>query len=151
MRLCLRTCASAALLLLSGAAQAQDGAASLIARFAAGFATLDPTVMAALFRPDATFFGSTEPDLLRGPEGVRGYFERSWPPGSTRRVECEVLDTREVSADAAMLDALCRVESGAPDGTRRSGGLRVSALALRDGVGWCFAALHASAPPAPRR
>ncbi len=136
-------------LLLSGTARAQDGPASLIERFAAGFATSDPQVMAAMFRPDATLFGSAEPDLLRGPEGARGYFTRAWPPGWQRQLSCDVLNAREVSA-AATLEAWCRFEGVTPDGAPRSLGLRVSALAMRDEAGWRFASLHVSAPP-PRR
>src|SRR4051794_2621398 len=134
-------------LLLSGAAYAQDGSASLIGRFTAGFAAMDPAVMASLFRPDATFFGSTQPDLMRGPEGVKGYFTRAWASGGRRQLTCDVLNTRELSATAAMLDAQCRVEGVLSDGTPRSGVLRVSALALRDEGGWRFASLHVSDPP----
>ena len=137
-------------LLSSGAAHAQDGPASLIDRFTAGFAAMDPAVMASLFRPDATFFGSTQPDLMRGPEGVRDYFARGWASGGRRQLTCETLNAREVSATAAMLDARCRVEGVLGDGTPRSGVLRVSALALRDEAGWRFASLHVSDPP-PRR
>ena len=144
-------CAGALVALLcSGAAYAQNGPASLIDRFAAGFSAMDPAAIAALFRPDGTFFGTTQPDLMRGPEGVRGYFTSGFASGGWRKLTCDVLDAREVSATAATVNALCRVEGARGDGTPRSGVMRVSALALRDEGGWRFASLHVSDPP-PRR
>jgi ketosteroid isomerase-like protein len=137
-------------LLSSGVAHAQDGPASLLDRFAAGFSAMDPAAIAALFRPDGTFFGSTQPDLMRGPEGVQGYFTRGFASGGWRKMTCEALNAREVSASAATVDALCRVEGARSDGTPRKTELRVSALALRDEAGWRFASLHVSDPP-PRR
>ena len=144
-------CAGALVVLLcSPTAYAQDGPASLIARFAAGFSAMDPAAIAALFRPDGTFFGSTQPDLMRGPEGVRGYFTSGFASGGWRKLTCDVLDVREVSATAATVNALCRVEGVRSDGTPRSGALRVSALVQRDDAGWRFASFHGSDPP-PRR
>ena len=63
---------------------------------------------------------------------------------------CDVLNTRDLSADAAMLDARCRVEGVLGDGTPRNAVLRASGLALRDEAGWRFANLHVSDQPTRR-
>ena len=144
-------CAGALVALLSsGAAYAEDGPASLIDRFAAGFSAMDPAAIASLFRPDGTFFGSTQPDLMRGPEGVQVYFTSGFASGGWRKLTCDVLNAREVSATVATVDALCRVEGARADGTPRNAVLRASAFALRDESGWRCASLHISDPP-PRR
>lgn len=118
--------------------------------FLAGFNATDPAALARLFRIDATFFGSSEPDLLHGPAGAHGYFARAWPPGSRRAIECLASSVRALSPDAAMLAATCRTRATRPDGTQSTGTLRLMGLVLRDADGWRFADLHASAAPPPK-
>lgn len=62
---------------------------AVLDRFAVGFSTLDANPMAVLFRPDATFFGSTVPKLLRGPDGARSYFEGVWANAPEGTVTCD--------------------------------------------------------------
>ncbi len=57
------------------AAAGPESPQAALDRFAANFSTLDVGAMVALFRPDAAFFGSTVPGLLRGQDGARTYFE----------------------------------------------------------------------------
>lgn len=129
---------------------AQDGPGQVLEAFLAGFNATDPVALARLFRADATFFGSTEPALLHGPEGAQGYFTRAWPPGSRRAIACLDSAVRVVAPDAAMMRATCRVEAKRPDGSVGQSTLRLMGLVLRDAQGWRFADLHASAAPPPR-
>ena len=141
----------ALILLLTSPAMAQDGPQSALAGFIAAYRATDAASMAALFRADATFFGSSEPELLRGPEGVRGYFARAWPPGTRRGIECDLLSTRLVTPDAAVVSADCRNIRTRPDGQQEATGLRLMGVVIREGGAWRFADLHASnAPPARR-
>lgn len=127
-----------------------DGPLSALQAFMVGFNATDPAALAPLFRPDATFFGSSEPALLHGPEGARGYFTRAWPPGNRRAIACESSAVRQLSPDAAMVTAVCRVQATRPDGQQSSSTLRLMGLVLRDAEGWRFADLHASAAPPPK-
>ena len=130
---------------------AQDGPQSALQGFVAGFNAMDPDAMARLFRPDSTFFGSTEPDLLRGPDGARGYFVRAWPQGSRFQISCETLTTRELSPALATVNAVCGVQFMRADGQTGSARLRLTGLVMRDAQGWRFADLHGSGAPPARR
>lgn len=132
-------------------APAQDGPQSALQGFIAGYRATDAGAMAALFHADGTFFGSSEPELLRGPEGVRGYFTRAWPAGTRRGIDCDTLSTRMVTPDAAVVNANCRTLMTRPDGQETARDLRLTGLVVRDGGRWLFADLHASNAPAPRR
>ena len=56
---------------------------AVLDRFASTFDSRDVDAVAALFTPDATFFGSSFQGLaepLRGPDGARAYFARVFAP-----------------------------------------------------------------------
>ena len=136
---------------LSAPAFAQDGPDSALARFEAAYNATDPAAMAALFRPDGTFFGQSEPELQRGTDAVRGYFVRGWPPGTGRSIACRALSMRPLGTDAASFVAACDTTRVRPDGQREVRVLRLSGVVTRDAGGWRFADVHASTAPAPRR
>ena len=144
----------AAFALLTGfvaPAFAQDGPQSALQGFVAGYRATDGAAIAALFRADGTFFGSSEPELPRGPDGVRGYFTRAWPPGTRRGIDCDTLSTRIVTPDIAVVNANCHTQMTRPDGQQAIRDLRLTGVVMRDGGRWLFADLHASNAPAPRR
>lgn len=119
---------------------------ALLAQFAADFATRDAGAQAALFAPDAAFFGSTVPEMLRGTEGARAYLERAWANAAPGRMGCDILARDQPARDLALLAAWC-----VPVRPGRSSTIRLSAVARQDAAGWRFALLHVSAPPAPRQ
>ena len=141
----------AMVILFAPPAIAQDAPQSALRRFEAAYNATDPAAMAALFRPDATFFGQAEPELQRGTESVRGYFIRGWPPGTGRSISCNILSMREISPGAASFVAMCDTRRARPDGQQESRGLRLTGLVTRDSEGWGFADVHASTSPPPRR
>ena len=118
---------------------------AVLDRFADGFATLDADAMAILFRPDATFFGSTVPELLRGQNGARTYFERVWSNAPKGAVTCDSTAFQHPTSDLALFATTCRLVR-----PERTFTLRMSGAVMRGGEGWRFADLHVSAPPAPR-
>lgn len=138
-------------------AQAPAGAETpqaVLDRFAATFTTRDVDAVAALFAPDATFFGSSFQGLaepLRGPEGARAYFARPFAPDGPRLgLVCQTEAMRELVPALALAAAICRVDVAQPDGSTVQRTLRVSAALARGQAGWRFADLHVSvAPPAP--
>ncbi|WP_431267848.1 nuclear transport factor 2 family protein [Dankookia sp. P2] len=129
----------------AAAAPAPASAEALLDRFAANSATLDVAAQAALFAPDAAFFGSSVPGLLRGPEGARGYFAEAWAKASPGTMTCEVQSWRQPSPDLVLVSAWCRLVR-----PERTAQLRLSGAAQRGPDGWRFAELHVSAAPAPR-
>ena len=118
---------------------------TVLAQFANGFSTLDVASMVKLFRPDATFFGSTVPELLRGQDGARNYFERVWTNAPRGTVTCDPTVFQTPTPDLALFATTCRLVR--PEKTFT---LRLSGAMLRDREGWRFADLHVSAPPTPR-
>lgn len=132
-------------------AMAQDGPQSALQGFVAGYRATDGAAIAALFRSDGTFFGSGEAGLLRGPDGVLGYFTRAWPPGTRRGIDCETLSTRMVTPDIAVVNANCHTQMTRPDGQQNVRDLRLTGVVMREGGRWLFADLHASNAPGPRR
>lgn len=139
------------LTLLGVPALAQDSPQSALQAFMAGFRATDPAAMERLFRPGSAFYGSTEPDLFVGPGDARGYFTRAWPPGSRRNLTCENMNMQEVAPSVAVISGICQLESTRPDGTQSSGGMRMTAVAVRDAEGWRIAAMHNSSVPPARR
>ena len=83
----------AALIVISSAtasrAAGPESPQAALDQFAANFSTLDVGAMAGLFRPDAAFFGSTVPGLLRGQEGARAYFEQAWASAARGTMTCD--------------------------------------------------------------
>ena len=130
---------------LLAAAAAPASPEALLEAFAANFATLDVAAQAALFTPDAAFFGSTVPELLRGPEGANRYFAEAWARASPGTMTCEVQSWRQPSPDLVLLSAWCRLVR-----PERTSQLRLSGAAMRGADGWRFVELHISAPPPPR-
>ena len=142
---------AAVAILLAAPAMAQEGPQSALNRFEAAYNATDPAAMAALFRPDGTFFGQSEPELQRGTDSVRGYFVRGWPPGTGRGISCNLLSMRELAPEAASFVAMCDTRRTRPDGQQEIRGLRLTGVVTRDTDGWRFADVHASTAPPPRR
>jgi uncharacterized protein (TIGR02246 family) len=118
---------------------------ALLDRFAASFATLDVAAMAALFRPDAVFFGSTVPGLLHGQDGARAYFGKAWASAARGTMTCDPAALQHPAPDVALFATRCRLARPEQVST-----VRVSGATIRDGEGWRFAELHVSSPPGPR-
>jgi hypothetical protein len=130
---------------LSGAAKAGEASPqAVLDRFAANFATQDTASQAALFRPDATFLGSTVPGMLRGPEGALGYFRTAWASSAPGTMTCEPV-FQQPAPDVVLFSAICRLVR-----PERTAVLRANGTILRDAEGWRFADLHVSATPPPR-
>jgi ketosteroid isomerase-like protein len=131
---------------MSGAAQAgQESPQAVLDRFAANFHTMDAAAQAALFRPDATFLGSSVPGMLRGPEGALGYFRTAWANAAPGTMTCEPV-FQQPAPDVVLFSAICRLVR-----PERTAVLRANGTVMRDAEGWRFADLHVSATPPPRR
>ena len=118
---------------------------ALLDSFAANFFTMDAAAQAALFRDDATFFGSSVPGMLRGPEGALGYFLGGWAKASPGVMSCELVTFQTPAPDVVLFSAVCRLVRA--EGVKI---LRASGSMMHDPEGWRFADLHVSAAPAAR-
>ena len=111
-------------------------AALLRARWAQAFAARDLDGLAALYAPDALFFGST-PELFRGQAGVRAYFA-----GLSPDVSLEAFEEPELAPVAPGVFATAgfwRFRFGVEPRLYR----RTWVIAARDG-GWVIAQHHAA-------
>lgn len=140
--------AGVAMVLASGEAALAAGApspAALLERFAAHFASRDVAAQAALFQPEASFFGSSVPGLLRGQEGARAYFQQAWGNAAPATVTCAPASLQQAAPGLVLFATTCQLQRG-----EQSRGLRLSGAMQQDAEGWRFANLHVSAAPAPR-
>lgn len=135
-----------ALAAVPAGAQPADSPEALLQRFGANFLTKDVAAQVALFAPDAALYGATVGPLLRGQDGVRGYFTNAWANAAPGTMQCEILSRRLPTPDLALVDATCPLVR-----PERTVTLRVSAVMQRDPTaGWRFLEMHNSFPPAPR-
>lgn len=126
------------------ASAGQESPLAVLDRFAANFHSMDAAAQAALFRPDATFIGSTVAGMLRGPEGALEYFRTAWANAAPGIMTCEPV-FQQPAADVVLFSAICRlVRPG------RTAVLWANGTVMRDAGGWRFADLHVSATPPPR-
>jgi ketosteroid isomerase-like protein len=126
---------------------------AVLDRFAATFTSRDVDAVAALFTPDATFFGSSFQGLaepLRGPDGARAYFVRVFAPGGPRLgLACRTEAMREPAPSLALAASVCRLDVAQADGSAVQRTLRVSATLAHGQAGWRFTDLHVSVSPPP--
>ncbi|WP_424811473.1 nuclear transport factor 2 family protein [Roseococcus sp. YIM B11640] len=115
---------------------------AVIESFAANFLSRDAAKQAALFHEDASFFGSSVPGLLRGPEGALGYFRKAWAEAAPGVMTCEELVLQPIAPDLSLFAATCRLARPG-----RISVLRASGAIRRADHGWRFASLHVSAAP----
>jgi uncharacterized protein (TIGR02246 family) len=121
-----------------------DDVAAVEAKWTEAFAKWDLDGLAALYTPDAYFFGSL-PDLYRGPDGVKAYFSKL-PKGVFKAAAFSDDHVTELSPDVI-------VTAGFVTFTREVNGqtsqlpFRISLTLVRqDGV-WKIASHHASPKP----
>jgi uncharacterized protein (TIGR02246 family) len=133
-------------------AGAKEDALAAFNNFLTLFTSADADKVAALFTPDALFYGTESVDLVTTPEGVKAYFVSAFTP---RRAPGAVA-AKLVSAEAMPISDEAVVVSGRWLLERLDDGmpvpdppLRVSMLVVKRGDRWMIAQFHTSATPTP--
>ena len=116
-----------------------DVVSGIMGRWAAAFTKLDAGALASLYSRKAFFFGSN-PNLYRGTDGVRAYFEAlpRWPSPSV-----QFADVRTAHAAADVINvagtATFVVEAGAEPLT-----VKITWVIVREDGDWKIASHHVS-------
>lgn len=122
------------------------GPRALIQRWLQAFLAADVDAIAALYAPDATFFGTSGQALVLDAAGVRTYFEQAltW----ARPVRAELLE-ESVKVLVPGMAVVCALDAVAWDdrGTTVTSAGRVSFVLRQTAQGWRIVHFHRSALP----
>jgi uncharacterized protein (TIGR02246 family) len=113
---------------------------AIIEKWSAGFARRDSTALASLYAENAFFFGSN-PNLYRGRDGVKAYFDQL-PRWASQRAEFSEVRAAQVSGDAVNMAATASffLDSGnAP-----SLWVKITWVIVREDGDWKIASHHVS-------
>jgi uncharacterized protein (TIGR02246 family) len=113
------------------------------------FTAADADKVAALFTPDALFYGTSSVELVTKPEGVKAYFVNAFgtPPRAAGTAVAKSIsaEATPISDTAAIVSGKWMVERDRVPGAP----LRVSMLVVKRGDRWMIAQFHNSATPVP--
>src|SRR3954463_9455552 len=94
---------------LGHAGPAEDAQASF-SKFLPAFVARNQAAVAAMFAPDAQFYGTQSPELVTKPEGVLQYFTAALDrPDVTQAIPLQLASTA-LSDDIALISGMWRVE-----------------------------------------
>ena len=135
---------------LAQAGPAED-AEEAFSRFFPAMAARNQAEVAAMFAPDAQFYGTVSPELVTTPEGVLQYFTVGLGgPGNTRGTPLQLTST--ALSDTVVLIAGMWTFDRTLDGETTDGGLlRITAVLQKRGDRWLVVQFHNSRRPAPAR
>jgi uncharacterized protein (TIGR02246 family) len=124
----------------------REEALAVVERWAQAFTASDVDAIAALYAPDALFFGTGSKSLVTRPEEIRAYFERGLlthrPRGATLG-DHQVAVLSDTAVVVTGLDLVTSVREGVP--TRAAG--RVTFVIVKQGAVWRIAHFHRSVLP----
>ena len=133
---------------LAQAGPAEDAQAAF-SKFFPAFVAQNQAEVAAMFAPDAQFYGTQSPELVTSPEGVLKYFTVSLDrPDIVQATPSQLTST--ALSDSVVLVAGAWSASRTLDGKTTVGGpLRVTAVLQKRNDRWLVVQFHNSPRPAP--
>jgi uncharacterized protein (TIGR02246 family) len=146
MRLALPTIALLASFAISANAGPREDALVSVDNWNKAFAASAVDGIVKLYRPDATFLGTSSKTIVTNSEGIRAYFEAAlqntkWQTAPLKDPAVSVLSDNAVVITG--LDSLTGVRNGQPIG----GSGRVSFVVTKHDGDWRIAHFHRSAIP----
>ena len=133
---------------LAQAGPAEDAQAAF-SKFFAGFVARNQAEVAALFAPDAQFYGTLSPELVTKPEGVFQYFKTALDrPDIAHAIPMQMTSTA-LSDSVVLIAGLWRLERTLEGKTTVGGPLRVTAVLQKRNDRWLVVQFHNSPRPAP--
>ena len=130
------------------AGPAEDAQAAF-SKFFPAFVARNQAEVAAMFAPDAQFYGTLSPDLVTRPEGVLKYFTVALDrPDTVQAIPLQM--TSVALSDTVVLIAGMRKVDRTLDGKTTVGGpLRVTAVLQKRSDRWVVVQFHNSPRPTP--
>lgn len=133
-------------------ADTADDAQAAFTRFFSAFASRNPADVAALFAPDAQFYGTVSPTLVTTPEGVLDYFTVAFDRPGLPEAKPLKLVTTALSDSIALVAGTWKVDRTAEGKTTTGDPLRITAVLQKRSGRWMVVQFHNSRlpePPAP--
>jgi uncharacterized protein (TIGR02246 family) len=141
---------TAALLLCAAPAGAGDADAveAATAAWVDAFNAREPRRIAALYAPDAVFWGTVSPTLRTTPEAVEAYFAASVARSPKLRIGVQEQQVR-ILGDTATNSGIYVTRNPRPDAEDLVSVSRFTFVYQRRDGGWVIVAHHSSRMPAP--
>jgi uncharacterized protein (TIGR02246 family) len=133
---------------LSQAGPAEDAQAAF-SKFFPAFVAHNQTAVAAMFAPDAQFYGTVSPELVTTPEGVLKYFTVALDRPDTVQATPLQMTSTALSDSVVLIAGMWKVDRTLDGKTTPGGPLRVTAVLQKRNDRWLVVQFHNSPRPAP--
>jgi uncharacterized protein (TIGR02246 family) len=130
------------------AGPAEDAQAAF-SKFFPAFVAHNQAEVAAMFAPDAQFYGTSSPELVTTPEGVRQYFTVALDVPTTFQATPLQVTSTALSDSVVLIAGMWKVDRTLDGKTTVVGPLRVSAVLQKRNDRWLIVQFHNSPRPAP--
>lgn len=117
--------------------------------FFPAFAVGNQQAVAALFAPDAQFYGTLTPEVVTTPDAVLQYFTRSLSGPATVKAESLGSASLVISDHVVAIAGKWRLERTVDGKTTPFGPFRITTVLARRGDRWQIVQFHNSPLPAP--
>ena len=129
------------------AGSAEDAQAAF-SKFFPAFVAHNQAEVAAMFAPDAQFYGTTSPELVTKPEGVLRYFTAALDVPATLQATPLQMTSTALSDSVVLIAGMWKVERTLDGNTAVVGPLRISAVLQKRNDRWLVVQFHNSLRPA---
>ncbi|HEV2957195.1 MAG TPA: nuclear transport factor 2 family protein [Xanthobacteraceae bacterium] len=133
---------------LAQAGPAEDAQAAF-SKFFPAFVARNQTAVAAMFAPDAQFYGTSSPELVTTPEGVLKYFTVALDRPDTWQATSLQMTSTAVSESVVLIAGTWKIDRTLDGKTTAIGPLRVTAVLQKRNDRWLIVQFHNSPRPAP--
>jgi uncharacterized protein (TIGR02246 family) len=136
---------------LSTGAQAgpAEDAQAAFSKFFPAFVAHNQTEVAAMFAPDAQFYGTISPELVTRPEGVLQYFTAALDRPDVTKATPLQMNSTALSDSVVLIAGMWQVDRTLDGKTTVGGPLRVTAVLQKRNDRWLVVQFHNSPRPAP--
>jgi hypothetical protein len=132
----------------ASAGPAEDAQAAF-SKFFPAFVAHNQAEVAAMFAPDALFYGTASPELVTNPEGVLEYFRVALDRPDITQATPLKLTSRALSDSVVLISGMWKVDRTLDGKTTVGGPLRVTAVLQKRNDRWLVVQFHNSPRPAP--
>jgi hypothetical protein len=126
-----------------------EDAQTAFSGFFPAFVAHNEAAVASMFAPDAQFYGTLSPELVRTPEGVLKYFAVALDRPDIAKATPLHLDATALSETAALIAGMWQLDRTLDGKTVSSGPLRLTAVMHKRDGRWLVVQFHNSPLPAP--
>ena len=133
-------------LLSTAKAGPAEDAQAVFSKFFPAFAAHNQAEVAAMFAPDAQFYGTSSTELVTKPEGILRYFTAALDVGSTLQARPLQVTSTALSDSVVLIAGMWEVERTLAGTTAVLGPLRMSAVLQKRNDRWLVVQFHSSRP-----